>query len=238
VFKNPKFRACTIFVSITAFFNQLTGINAVVICSTLILEQVPGLDITLGNDLLAAAMVLGTIIGPILNRCISIKNLFLIGAGLMCVALALAAMFNHLGLPYGLLICVMVFHISYQISLGSYFFTYIAQVGNPSINTIGVFFTWFWILIISLITPPLIANLGVSITFWIYSGFAIGGGVYIWFQMRATEGLSKEQIKVLYAAKTQANTSEVGKEIADPTLPESVEMTSAKALIKQSAVSS
>jgi len=127
------------------------------------------------------AIVIGTIIGPILNRCISIKNLFLIGAGLMCVALALAALFLHLGLPYGLLICVMVFHISYQIGLGSYYFAYIAQVGNPSINTIGVSFFWFLVLVISLITPPMIANLGVSITFWIFSAFAIGGGVYFWF---------------------------------------------------------
>jgi len=34
--------------------------------------------------------------------------------------------------------------------------------------------------------------------------------------MRSTEGLSKEEIKVLYAPKTQANISKVGNTIGEP----------------------
>jgi len=93
VFKNPKYRACTIFVSISAALNQFSGINAVNIDCTTILEEVPGLNITLGNDMLALAGLFGTMVGPLLNRFISIKNLFLIGEGLMCAVLALAATF-------------------------------------------------------------------------------------------------------------------------------------------------
>jgi len=93
VFKNPKYQACTIFVTISACLNQFSGINAVNIDCTTILEEVPGLNIALGNDMLALAGLFGTVVGPLLNRFISIKNLFLIGEGLMCVVLALAATF-------------------------------------------------------------------------------------------------------------------------------------------------
>jgi len=78
---------------IAAVLNQFCGINAVNVNETLILSGVPGLNITVGNDVVALAGLFGTILGPILNRCISIKNLFLIGEVLMCVVLALAALF-------------------------------------------------------------------------------------------------------------------------------------------------
>jgi len=101
----------------------------------------------------------------------------------------------------------MAYEVSYQISLGSYFFAYIAQVGNPAQNTIGVFFFWFWVLFIVLITGPLVARIGIAILFLIFSVCALGGAVYFWFFMRPTEGLSKEEIKVLYAPKTQTEIS-------------------------------
>jgi len=162
------------------------------------LEGVPGLNITLGNDLIQGTALLGTMTGPLLNRYLSIKNLFLIGEVLMFIELGLVAVFQAVNLPYCLLACIMLFMFTYQCSLGSYYFVYITQVGNPSINTIGVFFIWFWVLIISIITPPMIDSLGVSATFAIFSGCAFTGAVYFWFFMKSTQGLDKEQLKVLY----------------------------------------
>jgi len=78
---------------ISACLNQLSGINAVNVNETLILEKVPDLNITVGNDMVALAGLFGTLLGPLLNRWISIKNLYLIGEVLMCVVLALAALF-------------------------------------------------------------------------------------------------------------------------------------------------
>jgi len=43
--------------------------------------------------MVALAGLFGTLLGPLLNRWISIKNLYLIGEVLMCVVLALAALF-------------------------------------------------------------------------------------------------------------------------------------------------
>ena len=93
VFKNPKYRACTIFVSISAALNQFSGINAVNIDCTTILEEVPGLNITLANDMLQVTSVIGAAIGPVLNRFFSIKNLLVIGELLIFTELALVAVF-------------------------------------------------------------------------------------------------------------------------------------------------
>ena len=153
---------------------------------TKILEGVPNLNITLGNDLIQATALLGTIAGPLFNRYLSIKNLFLIGEMCMFIELALVSVFQAIDLPYCLLACIMLFMFTYQSTLGSYYFVYITQVGNPSVNTIGVFFIWFWVLIISLITPPMITSLGVTVTFAVFSGCAFAGGVYFWFFMKTT----------------------------------------------------
>ncbi len=104
----------------------------------------------------------------------------------MFIELALVSVFQAMNLPYCLLACIMLFMFTYQSTLGSYYFVYITQVGNPSISTIGVFFIWFWVLIISLITPPMITSLGVAVTFAIFSGCAFAGAVYFWLFMKTT----------------------------------------------------
>jgi len=117
----------------------------------------------------------------------------------MAALLILVALFNVLKYPYLLLICLMLFLFIYQISLGTYFFTYVAVVGNPSINTIGSATTWFLVLIVSTITPFIISGFGVTITFLIYAATGLCGTTYLFFFMKNIDGLSKEELTLLYA---------------------------------------
>jgi len=57
--------------------------------------------------------LIGTITGPLLNRYLSIKNLFLIGVVLMFIELGLVAVFQAVNLPYCLLACIMLFMFTY-----------------------------------------------------------------------------------------------------------------------------
>jgi len=88
-------------------------------------------------------------------------------------------------------------------------------VSNPAQNTVGAFFFWFWVLFIVLITGPLVKAIGIALLFLIFSVSAFGGAVYFWFFMRPTEGLSKEEIKVLYAPKGQSKISGIGNSIIE-----------------------
>ena len=133
------------------------------------------------------AAVLGTLFGPLVaNRYLTIKQLFVVGELAMGVELALVSIFNYLGLESCLLVCIMLFTFTYQSTLGSYFFVYLAQVGNETINSIGTFITWFTVLIISWLTPYLINNLGVTWTFTIFSICAFVAAVYFIIFQRST----------------------------------------------------
>jgi len=179
--------------------NQLCGINGIVIDSTGVISEVPNLNINLGNDLIVLGGLIGAATGPFLGKLLSIKTIFVIGEVGMAICLVLSALFQGLKLPYALMVFVMLFMFVYQSTLGTYFLVYAAIVGNESITTIAVFMTWFFILIISLITPPLIINLGVIATFGFFAVCALIGAGYFSFFMKRTEGLSKEECKVLYA---------------------------------------
>jgi len=101
---------------------------------TTFLSEVPGLNITLGNDLAIFAGLAGVVVGPLLNWYLKlkIKTLFLMGFALMFTELALVVIFKVTNLPYCLLVCIMCFEFTYSISFGCYFFTYVSIVGNPA----------------------------------------------------------------------------------------------------------
>jgi|688.fasta_scaffold1163842_2 formate-dependent nitrite reductase membrane component NrfD len=73
-----------------------------------------------------------------------------------------------------------------------------AQIGNESVNSLATFVTWFTVFVISLITPPLLENLGVAITFLIYGCCAFVGFIYFLTFMKPTEGLNKQELKILF----------------------------------------
>lgn len=102
-----------VFVVIASVLNQFCGINAVGICCTQILEGVPNLNISVGNDLIQTTALIGTLVGPIFNRYLTIKQLWLIGELGMTIELGLVSVFQTVHLPYFLLASIMMFTVTY-----------------------------------------------------------------------------------------------------------------------------
>lgn len=88
--------------------------------------------------------------------------------------------------------------VTYQTTLGSYFFVYINQVTNDTQNSVAVAALWSMVLLFSFITSPLINGAGIAGTFGIFAAIVLAGGFYFMAVLKSTEGLSNAACKILY----------------------------------------
>lgn len=65
IFSDRRYTKCTVFLIFSAVINQFSGINAINIYSATILAGIPGIKTELGMYVLAAANVVGSLMGPV-----------------------------------------------------------------------------------------------------------------------------------------------------------------------------
>ena len=195
---DAKYRTCTYMLIIFALLNQLSGVNAINLYSTDMLKTIQGLDPTLANYMLMSGACFGTVAGPLLGKYFSLRTMLIGGEFALAIELTLIALFSYYQISYGLLICMILFQFTYQTTLGSYFFVYVSQVGGSSINSWAVFWIWLGVLMVNFMTQPLMETFTLSGLFALFSVFSLAASLYLKMCMRCTQGLSKEELKVLY----------------------------------------
>lgn len=95
-------------------------------------------------------------------------------------------------------VVVIVYTIIFEQTLGPVFWLYVAEFLIPTSMSIVTFINWFTIVVISVATPYML-TWSAPITFYIFAGCCLFGGVYSTIFLKETKGLSKEQISKLYA---------------------------------------
>jgi hypothetical protein len=98
---------------------------------------------------------------------------------------------------------------TFQSSLGSFLYVYLAQVANETVVGLAISFGWFTCFIISLIVPPMLKTIGIYGTFSFFALFAFVGAVFFQILMKPTEGLSKEKLKVLFYPENYSLTKSI-----------------------------
>ena len=184
------------FCIVSAVFNQLTGINAVNIYSSTIVAQ-SGFNVNLGVMLISLANVVGAFLAPFESKFVPVRKILIYGQFIMAVFLACVAIFSNIN-STAVLIFIFMFILTYQLSIGSYYFVYVSQVTNETQNSVTVFALWFCVLIISLTTSLMIEKLHIVGTFSLFGASTVFGGLYFVYAMKSTQGLSSEQCKQLY----------------------------------------
>jgi hypothetical protein len=198
VLVDRRYRSLTYFCLIAGVINQCTGINAINIYSSTILSNIPQIPLNIGVYMLATANVVGAIIGPFINKCFAIRPMIIVGQFVMFTFLGLIVMFQLIDVPIGVLVSMTLMIVSYQSTLGSYYFVYINQVSNETQNSVAVAALWGMVLFFSLVTSPLITGIGIVGTFALFAAITFVGGFYFLVYMRSTQGLSSEACKVLF----------------------------------------
>lgn len=81
---------------------------------------------------------------------------------------------------------------------GSYYFPYVSQVTNEAQDSFAKFTFWSCVLVISTATSPLMTAIGIMGAFGAFSAISVLGGIYFYFFMKETSGLTEGEAKQVF----------------------------------------
>jgi len=201
--------------SLTMFFQQWTGINA-------ILYYAPSIFQSLGltgnaNSLLATgvvgiAMFLATIPAVIWVDQIGRKPVLISGAFLMAfchfIVAILTGLFHnswssHVAAGWVACVFVWIFAIGFGYSWGPCAWVIIAEIWPLSVRGKGVSIAassnWMNNFIVGQVTPTMLTHLGFG-TFVFFGVFSLMGGLFIWFFVPETKGVTLEEMEEVFGS--------------------------------------
>ncbi len=200
-----------------AFFQQATGVNTIIYYAPTIFKMA-GFES-------ASSAILATLGIGIVNVAFTILSLFLIDrwgrrplllgglTGMFISLFSVGLVFYNPDLEAGREIavgCIVLYIACFAMSLGPIAWLMISEIFPLRIRGIGSSLTvamlWFFNMCVAFTFPPLVANLGETKTFWLYSLFCVLGWIFVYFIVPETKGCSLEQIeKNLNAGKSARN---------------------------------
>ena len=124
---------------------------------------------------------------------------------IMGVCLFLVAMFVVKKNGTGALIFMVLFCLTFQLTNGTVFWVYVAEVCSDSAMGFSVTLMMITLLLQSLFSNTLIGYWSVQTLFYILGGFQVATILACIVSMRETKGLSNEQKGDLYKAKRVKN---------------------------------
>jgi sugar porter (SP) family MFS transporter len=185
-----------------AFFNQLSGINAIIYYAPRIFEMTG-----LGKDsaLLSSAGIglvnlIFTMVGLTLIDRVGRRKLMLIGSFGLIITLGLVAQafytesFNGIFVP----ICLFVYIAFFAMSQGAVIWVFISEIFPNSVRaqgqSLGSFTHWFMAAVIAFTFPYIASTLGGGNTFMIFTIMMVLQLLFVWKMMPETKGTSLEEI--------------------------------------------
>lgn len=196
-----KYTRLILLAFLFAFFNQLSGINAVIYFAPRIFEMTgsaksSALFSTIG---IGVVNLIFTIFGWVLIDRLGRKILMYVGSIGYIVSLALIAgsFFNesYANVPF----YVFMFIASHAIGQGSVIWVFISEIFPNSVRAsgmaLGCFTHWIFAAIIANVFPILATHYGGGFIFSFFSVMMIFQLLYVWFLMPETKGVSLEDLQ-------------------------------------------
>ena len=196
-----KYRFILYLTFFIAFFNQFSGINAILYYAPRIFEET-GLgynDALLSSVLIGIVMVAFTLIGVFLIDRIGRKNLMYFGSigyiiSLSLISFGLAAEWGGVSVP----ILIFIFIASHGIGQGTVIWVFISEIFPNHLRSSGQSFgsSVHWILaaIIPSMIPYLFSTIGSEIVFSFFTLMMIFQLLFVKYLMPETKGVSIEEL--------------------------------------------
>ncbi|MEI6789586.1 MAG: sugar porter family MFS transporter [Myxococcaceae bacterium] len=195
----PALKPALIIAMGLAFFQQVTGINAIIYYAPSIFEQSGLADAShaiLATVSIGVVNVLFTILSLFLIDRLGRRPLLIIGLAGMCVSLALLGVGFNIWIS---LVCLLAYIAFFAISIGPIMWLMISEVFPLQQRGLGtslaVCAQWGFNLIISGTFPILLHEIGIDYTFWIYAFLCLIGLVFVIKKVPETKGKILEEIK-------------------------------------------
>lgn len=200
---SPKFFSRTLLAVLIAFFNQLSGINAIIYFAPRIFEMA---GISTENALISTIGIgltnlFATFLGLYLIDRLGRKKLMYIGSFGYIISLSLVS-YNFLGpgIPsFWLPIFVFGFIASHAVGQGSVIWVFISEMFpnelRASGQSLGSFTHWILAAVIANVFPFFATNFGPGYIFAFFCGMMILQLLWVWLKMPETKGRSLEEIQ-------------------------------------------
>lgn len=199
--------------TLTMFFQQWTGINAILYYAPSIFQQL-GLSNNstslLATGVVGCAMFLTTIPAVIWVDQVGRKPVLVSGAFLMAgchiiVAVIIGLFHNsfpeHRVAGWAACAFVWIFAMGFGYSWGPCAWIIVAEIWPLSVRgkgmSIAASSNWMNNFIVGQVTPTMITNLGFG-TFVFFGAFSFLGGLFIWFFVPETKGLTLEEMDTVF----------------------------------------
>lgn len=201
IFKK-RFMPTTIMAILIAFFNQVSGINAIIYFAPRVFEMagIPTEDALISTIGIGVVNLLGTFLGLYLIDRIGRKKLMYIGSFGYIISLSLMA-YNFLGpgIPSSWLpIFVFGFIVSHAVGQGSVIWVFISEMFPNDLRaygqSIGSFTHWILAAIIANVFPFFANQYGPGYIFAFFAFMMFIQLIWVRYKMPETKGKSLEEI--------------------------------------------
>ena len=179
---------------------QITGSLAIILYSTSMFKEMGGsifdsklLTLVQGLVIFIAGLVSVPLLKVFGRKVILVVGCFSIGGILLSLAVLIE--FYSIG-PVFSSFLVFAYLFVFVISMGSTFWTYLAEICVDQVFGIGLSLNLFSAIVISMIFPVGIHYYGVSVFFFGFSVSSFALAVYLMVDLIETMGLSKQEINI------------------------------------------
>lgn len=199
-FSRPYFRPISL-AFLFAFFNQVSGINAIIYYAPRIFELA---GLTESAALLSSAGIglvnlVFTLAGLNLIDRVGRRTLMLVGSVGLIVTLGLVAYaFYNNQSGYAVPVYLFVYIAFFAFSQGAVIWVFISEIFPNEVRAngqaLGSFTHWFMAAVIAFTFPYIAETLGGGNTFLFFCAMMVLQGLFVWRMMPETKGTSLEQI--------------------------------------------
>lgn len=188
------------------FFQQFSGINAILTFSTAIFGSIAGgtfisrvFTLIVGVVNMASTLA----VFPLIEK-VGRKKIIVYGGLGMTICLFCMGFFSSvltvLG-PAPPIIFIMIFIVCFEASIGPVCWIYCGEILPTRAMSVCIFVNWFSAFIVILTFNFIVQLISISGAFFVYAGLNLIGAIYFCFDMAETKGLDKAQIRRLLTKK-------------------------------------
>lgn len=214
LFSNPTNRKGFIISMMLMFFQQFSGVNAVIFFTVKIFKMAgSSLDPNVCSIIVGVVQVLMTFAAAALVERAGRKILLIQSSAVMCLCLTVLGIYFNIKdagkdvSSYGLvpLISLVLFIISFSLGYGPIPWMMMGELLAAEVKGIAssfvVLFNWTAVFIVTKTFPMLLESLGNDFTFWIFAVIMAFGTIYGFKALFETKGKSNAQIQLMLSSK-------------------------------------
>lgn len=188
------------------FFQQFSGINAILFYQTSIYEaSVKSIKATHMTIIVCAAQVVATVIGSFLVDRLGRRILLILSGAGHAISLIMFGFYNHQSeatradISWLALLSLIIFISSFSIGFGPIPWMMVPELSGPQVRSmiasIATSFNWVCVFIVAFSMQPMLNTIGNDYTYWIYALICVVSCVFIVIFIPETKGKTNDQIQ-------------------------------------------